>query len=202
MKSTLWALAALLPLASAVSATADEVRYFEQDGITYRETRRTVRRPVTESRYETREETVYREHLTTDSVESYRTRHLPVTEYRLEAYWAGRWNPFRRPYLAYEYVPRTHWEPRTEVVRTPVSRRELVPERRVVQVPVTTTKMAEEEVITRVAVSGNASGDPFASSVARQGDTIRIGGVARLDNDPPRYGQTSDWRASSGSVRR
>ena len=155
-------------------AAADEVRYFEKDGVTYRETRRVVRRPVVETRLESREQTVYREQLRTEVQETQRTYHTPVTEYQWATRMRGRWNPFIQPYYTQELVPTMRWEARQDVVRVPVSRRELVPEKRTVQVPVTTQRVAEEEVITRVAVSSTPAG--------------ALGGVARLENDPPRHG--------------
>ena len=101
----------------------------------------------------------------------------------------GRWNPFVQPYFAYHYVPHTRWEQKTEVTDAPVSCCRLVPETQIVEVPVTTRRMASEEVISRVAVSGVGSSPlrpiPRSHSLAR-GE--RIGGIARLTNDPPRHG--------------
>lgn len=181
------ALIALVQAWTAAAAQAEEVRYYQQDGVTYRETRRTVTRPISETRYEQREQTVYREQLRTDTQQTTRTVYTPVTEYRWQMYLRGRWNPFVIPYHSYELVPTTRWETRQELVEIPTYRRELVPETHVVQMPVTTHRLAQEEVISRVAVSA-AEAKP-------------IGGVARLDKDPPRYG-TTDWRASTGAVTR
>lgn len=178
-------------------AHPDDVTYYEKDGVTYRETRRVVRRPITETRYEQRERTVYREEYSTETQETYRTVFVPVTEYRWEAHWRNRFNPFAQPYLEQRLVPRTHFEPRTEVVRTPVTRRQLVPEVRQEQVPVISRRMVEEEVISRVAVGGPA-GTRSAGNIARGNG---VGGVARLDA-PPGYEQGSTWRPSNATVRR
>lgn len=188
------------PLLATAARAADDVRYYSENGVTYRETRRVVRRPVSDTRLESRERTVYRERLTTETRQSERVVHTPVTEYRWEAHWRGRWNPLQQPYLEYRLVPRTCYQPRTEMVRFPVTHRELIPEKQVVQIPVTNLRFVDEEQISRVAVSGPGAGDPFAapSYVAQR---QRIGGVSRLDSDPPRYGD-SGWRTVGGTVRR
>jgi hypothetical protein len=208
--------------------SADEVRYYDKDGVTYRETRRVVQRPVLETQTRESTQTVYREAYTTQIRESVRERWSPVTEYRLETYWVGRWNPFVDPYQAQRYVPYTRWEKATEVVKTPVTYRQLVPETRTVRVPVATQRLVEEEVITRVAVAGRPSGDvpwtppstaspsgtALSSSTTPSSSTAPsplltagrlvpvpespgpIGGMARLDSDPPRQGASTAWRAS------
>jgi hypothetical protein len=127
-----------------------------------------------------------------------------VTDYRWEAFWVGRWNPLARPYLAYRYVGRTRWVASTETVKTPVICRRIVPQTRTVQVPVTTQRMVEEEVISRVAISAAPSSKAPWSEPARMAQASSlphepgaIGGVARLDSDPPAVGTTTAWRASS-----
>ncbi len=178
----------------------DEVREYKKDGKIYRETRRKVLRPVTETQVEERERTVYREELNTEMCENERTVLSPVTEYRWEAYWAGRWNPFAQPYLAYRLVPRTRLEAHTEIVRKPVTTRRLVPETRVVQVPVTTHRMVEEEHVHQVVVNDTSAGDPFDNSTAVARRT-GIGG-SKLSNDPPREGADTAWRPSRSAIRR
>jgi hypothetical protein len=184
--------------------TAEEIRFYEKDGVTYRETRRTTMRPVSETRYEDRKKTVYRHELISETRPSYRTYNTPVTEYQLRSYWVGRWNPFVQPSVGYRYVPCTRWETHTQVVDVPVLRSEWVADTRTVKVPVTTRRMVEEEVITRVVVSPSTSSDTryarsdgASVSVARRD---RIGGT-RLENDPPRA-STSGWRAASDTIRR
>ncbi len=182
---------------------ADEVRFYEKEGVTYRESRRVVRRPIAETRLEDRTRTVYREQWTAETQETLQNAYVPVTEYRWEAYWEGRWNPFRQPVLAQRLVPRTRWETRQEVVRVPRLRRELVPETRTEKVPVAVERLVEEEVITRSAVAVSRPADPFAPagirSLARREP---IGGLARLENDPPRQGTSGDWRAARDVTRR
>ncbi|MCA9246962.1 MAG: hypothetical protein KDA42_07605 [Planctomycetales bacterium] len=174
---------ALLSLLSPSMLSADEVRYFEQDGLTYKETRRLVQRPVNEIQYEQREQTVYREQLHTDLVETSRTYHHPVTEYRWVTVLKGRWNPLVQPYFTQQLMPVQTWQPREHIIRTPVQRRELIPETRTVQVPVSKQRVAQEEMISRVVV-GPASGASSVAGVAN--GSTPVGGVARMENDPPR----------------
>jgi len=190
-------------LLGAGRARADEVRYYERDGVTYCETRRTVQERVPQSRMEDRTQTVYREECTTEMRETTRVHRTPVTEYRWEAYWVGRWNPLVKPYLAYRYVPRTHWQERTEVVKVPVAIRRSVPETRTVRQPVAGWRTVQREVVSRVAVAGTPTATPLtpiqAPALARRG---QIGGVSRVDGAPPRYGANTAWRASAPTIRR
>ena len=204
MKTKLFVATTLSVFTLAAYSAAQEVRYYEEDGTTYRETRRTSRRPVSERSLEPRERTVHRERITTEWRDTYQTHLTPVTEYRWESYWVGRWNPLRQPALVHHVVPRTRWEYRTSKVSTPHTRRDWVPETETVHVPVTKMRMAEEEVITRVAVDHRTGGDPFTSeSRVANRSTTAIGGVGRLENDPPRQGGGSSWRASAdSSIRR
>ena len=92
-------------------------------------------------------------------------------------------------------------------MQIPVTRREVVPEKITTTVPVTTQRFAEDEYISRVAVSAKPqtatgvgpSSDPFGgndhSGVAGR---EAVGGVRRLDSDPPRDG---DWHPAE-SIRR
>ncbi|MBN1589710.1 MAG: hypothetical protein JW888_09355 [Pirellulales bacterium] len=186
----------------------EEVRYYAKDGVTFRETRRVVQRPILETHTQQATQTVYREESVTELRDTTRERWTPVTEYRWEAVWVGRWNPLTQPYLAYRYVPRTHWECATETVKAPVVCRRLVPETRVVSVPVTTQRVVEEEVINRVAVGSVAAPKvPWtqptnvAKLVPVPSNSEPIGSVARLENDPPRHGVSTAWRASDSTRR-
>lgn len=166
-------------------AVADDVRYVQEGGTLYRETRRTVQRPVVETRTQEVTRTVYCEQVTTETREQVRTYYTPVTEYVYESYVANRWNPFATPYVAYRTVPRTRWECRTETCKVPVTCRRLVPRTETVQQPVTTLRMASEEVVSRTAVSGPAT--VAASSPGQPAGAPRqeIGGIARLDKGSP-----------------
>jgi hypothetical protein len=106
----------------------DDVRYFEQNGKTYRETRRDAEpRMVSQqppaapdARIPQQGQAAAPGPLVAQTQEMVRTYWVPVTEYSWEPYWVNRWNPFAEPYVAYRYVGRMHWEQRTEIVRVPV----------------------------------------------------------------------------------
>lgn len=210
----------VLSLSTFTSALGDDVRYYQKDGVTYRETRQVIQRPVLETQMRETTQTFYREQFATETKETTQEGWVPVTEYRLEAYWVGRWNPFVEPYLAYRNVPYTRWERVTRVVKTPVTNRKLVPETRTVQVPVTTQRMVDQEIITRVAVSHAPSHPTHSTGTAVANNDLpwtaptlagklvpvtdnadRIGGMARLESDPPRQGVSTAWRASSDERR-
>jgi hypothetical protein len=179
-----------------------EVRYYEKGGVTYRETRQVVQRPVAETQMQESTQTVYREQLVTETQKRVRTAWIPVTEYRWEAHWVGRWNPFVDPHLENQLVPYTRWEARSETIDVPVSYRRLVPQTQIVRVPVTTHRTVEEEVITRVAVSGRPSATTTRSLQAGGAPTgQQIGGLAQLENDPPRQGVATAWRPSQSERR-
>ncbi len=182
----------LFALVGPQPASADEVRYFDKDGITYRETRRAVSRPVATTKIEERERVVYRQKITTETRDTIRTYQTPVTQYFWTTRVHGRWNPFGQPYTTYDLVPVTRWQQHTEIVPVPVGRYEWVPEKTIVRVPVTTYRMVEDEVISRVAVS--VSGGSGATAIARRPS---LGGV-EMKNDPPREG--SGWRAADSTV--
>lgn len=186
-----------------VPATAEDVRYYEENGVTYRESRRTVHRPITQTEYVERDRVVYRPEVRAETRDIYRSYQVPVTEYRWEAQLRGRFNPFVRPYWVNEYVPRTFWETRSEVVKEPYLRQELVAETRTEQVPIVSQRLVEEQITSRVAISSPPIRVPSESAgssevVSRQ----KLGGVARLENDPPRYGDNTAWRSSGATIRR
>ena len=193
MKSAVLAvIASGLLVAIGESRAAETVRFYEKDGVTYRETRSVTQRPLWETRTEARTETVYREHVKTDFRNVERTTLVPVTECQAKPYWVHRWNPFRQPYLSYRVVPRTTLQARREVVNQPVISRNWVPETRTVHVPVQRQRMVQEEVVSRVVVGGHTPSTAVASRPASVG--------ARLENDPPRT--ASGWRPAGSSVMR
>jgi hypothetical protein len=198
---------------AASSATADQVRYFQQNGVTYCETTRTMQRPVCETTMQQTTRTVYKQQYYTETKDVTQTTWCPVTTYQPETYWVGRWNPFVEPYVQTRWVPQTTWQQRTEVVKVPVTCSKLVPETQQVQVPVASQKMVSEEVVvSRVAVSTPAPcvAQPFVSQPAASPAYVvspaqtypanpayincgeQVGGVARLNQDPPRYGAGSN----------
>ncbi len=146
------------------TATADEVNYEVKDGVRYQVTRRVVQRPITETRYEQREYTTYRERYTTNMQETQRTYQVPVTQQQWVPGYQRTWNIFAPPVLSYRLMPVTRWETRTETVRIPTTKRDFIPEKAVQQVPITSQRIVEDEIVSRVAV-GMVNTD--AGSVAR-----------------------------------
>ncbi|HEV7221071.1 MAG TPA: hypothetical protein VGN42_00120, partial [Pirellulales bacterium] len=162
--AALWAIAA--------SAGADEVRDVEENGVTYREVHRKISEPVTEYQCMDQQRTTgFREQLNVQMCDQTHSYIVPVTEYRLEARWRGRYNPFVQPYLAQHLVPYTRYETRVETVKVPVASRQLLPITSTVRVPVPTQRVVERDVvISRVAISGSPTqaprqlaGDPFVA---------------------------------------
>ena len=205
---------ALIILVSLVQVTAaDEERYFQgTDGRTYRETRRIVREPVNTTKWQSQQQTVYRQQIRQSNNKSLQAFYTPVTEYRWVSRLHGRWNLLATPYYTHDLVPVTRWELRAKEQTFPAWKAEWVPETRTVQVPVTTQQMAEKEIITRVAVAPPRSG-VSGNAVARQPAFPTVprtafrptpivqpfGGVA-LPSDPPR--QPTAWRSRGEVLRR
>ncbi|MGE0609017.1 MAG: hypothetical protein AB7O62_18125 [Pirellulales bacterium] len=210
-----------------MNARADEPRYVQQNGVTYLETptSATVRRLVPDTRMEEREETVYRREIHNEVKEVERRYSVPITEYRREMRWHGTWNPFSQPYMVEHLVPVTRWETRTETVKIPTARVALVPEKRTRQVPITTYKEIEVPVVARTIVPPSrtyspaptvaaaprtniatrnraAAGDPFVNNSTIDSSAARVGGVSRLDSDPPRQSSRHDWRPLDSTTRR
>jgi hypothetical protein len=196
----------------AGTASAED-RYYEENGVTYRETRERLQRPVTEIVHQPTTRTIYREQYRTEFANTVQVTSVPVTEWQLESYWRGRWNPFVQPYLAQQWVRRTRWETRTQTTQQPVLRRELVAENRTEHTPVVTQRMVDEEVVRRVAVArapaSNVAGsapartpDPFGGAPDAVARRVTIGGVSRLDGVPPRSIDTSGWHAGRTTVTR
>jgi hypothetical protein len=199
---------------SAGRAIADDVKYLDEDGITYRETTQTSQRPVPQTTMQQRDYTYYRERYTTELQEVQRTYQVPITEYQWKPETHRTWNPFSPPYVAYRLVPQTRWETKSETVKIPVAKREVVPEKITQQVPVTTHRIAQEKVVTRVAIGPSASHTTGAATMAAGSGGVstmatstatgaggdQLGGLSKLDNDPPK--QSPDWKESDGTARR
>lgn len=161
----------------------------------------TERVPVAQVQMERREETVY----TTKPVESvqshYRTVLEPVTTLCCEPRLHNWWNPLTGPYVSYHMTPRTHWQPRTERVETRVTRYQYIPETRIVERPVRRLGFANRRVIAnntvpsrpqpRIVQRTAPSQVPIVVSPQRVARHPSIGGLHRLDNDPPRQAMPS-----------
>ncbi|MCC6123562.1 MAG: hypothetical protein IT426_01220 [Pirellulales bacterium] len=197
-------LSAVTALFSVTLARADEGRYVQIGGITYYDVYRTVPRTVLETANRQTTRTVYKEQVNTETRDVARTWWCPVTSYRTETELVGKWNFFIEPYYETRLVPETHWVQHSEVAKMPVTCRKLVPETQTVQVPVTTRKVVWETVLVSRMMVGGASPagngpvprpTPQATPTPTPLQTYRpvqsgepIGGIARLSQDPPRYG--------------
>ena len=192
-----------------------EERYYVENGVTYHETRERVQRPITEIVQQPTTRTVYREQYRTDFADTVHVTSKPVTEWHLESYWRGRYNPFVEPYMAQRWVKRTRYETQTATVKQPVLRRELVAENRTEQVPVVTQRIVDEEVVRRVAVAqappaklagarptATRSADPFSGASDAVARRVAIGGISRLDGAPARTLNTGGWHAGRTTVTR
>ena len=189
---------AMLSFAAAGRVVADEVRYYEQNGVTYCETRRVVQQRVPQTRIEQRPQTVYRQEFATEVRETPRTYWTPVTEYQTQTYLAGRWNPFATPHFEYRTVPTVRWEQKTEVVRTPVTCQKLVPETKTVSCPVTTWQTIDQEVISRFAVTGR----PSAANVAsRPVSAPSVSTAANNLSPPATLAPPAGWASSATTAR-
>jgi hypothetical protein len=207
---------ALLGLSASGIARADDVKFYEQNGVTYQETHQVVQRPLSETHYQDQQRTVYVEQYKTQNQPVQQTFQTPVTVYTMETYWVNRWNPFSEPYQAYRYVPHTHWETRVQTVQVPTVVREIVPQQQTIKTPVTTQRVVAEEHISRVPVAmrPGTSTDPFAQGATTvtqsplsttpvaQSTVVQstVAGGTPLDSDPPR--QSTAWHAADGSVQR
>ena len=201
-------LAALLLLATAApSATvlADDVQYYNDaaTGVTYRQTTQTVRRPITETHLEQRDSIVYRPRVTTELRDTPQSTPLVITEYHWTPVYRRSWNVFAPPYLTYEWLPQTHLETRTDIVKTACTRSELVPEKVTQQVPVTTQSYVEDKIVSHVAVgrSPGAGANVAAQNTAPVDQNgVSIGGISKMDSDPPRGGTA--WRPGVNTLQR
>ncbi len=164
----LWTIAVVGAM-SCQAASAADTREYVENGVQYRETRHTVARAVPVTEYRDHTQLHWRSQITTETHDRLHTVHTPVTEYQWVTRLHGRWNPFVQPYYSQQFVPVTRWHAQTQVVSTLVTRHQMVPEVKTVKVPVTQYRIANEEVTHRVAVAG-------------------VGGLAKLENDPPRSG--------------
>lgn len=201
---------------AAVNVSAEEVRVYEEGGITYRETKSTVRVPVRKVRYEDRTQTCYREQYRTEFQDVSQTIYHPVVQYRWVPQWHDRWRIFQEPHLAYHLRGATVWQPQALTAQLPVTKREYLPETRVVRVPVVELAFEEREQVSRVAVSqtppmASAPSPPGAAPtqvasrpaamlspqylpptyiytppVFVQPSYQPVVGLAQLDSDPPR----------------
>ena len=157
------------------AAMAQDVRYEEQNGVRYQVTRQVSPRVIHDTKYEPRQSTNYRDRYTTEMQEQTRTYQVPITQQQWVPGYQRTWNPFAPPVLSYRLMPVTRLETRTETVRVPIMRRDIVPETVTQHVPVTTQHLVNDVHEHRVAVgvvagAANVAGIPAdgSSSVANR----------------------------------
>jgi hypothetical protein len=191
-------IALLVSYLAASAAADDDVRYYQQNGVTYRETRTVVKQPVNDVQYRDMQKTFYRDRYTTEMRDVVRNSYVPVMRHAWQPRWHGQWNILHGPHLAYHLVPYTSWEVRQQTIQVPTTRREVVPETRTVRVPQTNLRYEDRVQVTRVPVGPSAThgssraAQPPAHVFRRPTQNVdqreMYGGIARLDGDPPRYG--------------
>lgn len=201
----LLAISAFTAFCLTPAAFADEGRYVTENGVTYYDVYRVIPHAVSETASQQTTRTVYKVECSTEARDVTRTWYCPVTVYRVESELIGRWNPFVEPYWETHWVADTQWVPHSDVVKMPITTRKLIPQTQTVQVPVTTQKIVYENVlVSRMAVSGMSTSPstpqgpvprPNPTVTPPQSTTIlyqppvpgeQIGGIARLNQDPPR----------------
>jgi hypothetical protein len=203
-------------LQAAAVLLGDEVRYYQENGVTYCETRRTVQRLVTETKLQQVTRTTYKEDYYSETRDVTRTSWTSVAGYRTETYWTGWWNLFEEPHWETEWTPQTLWVPKSEVIKMPVTCRRLLPKTEQVQVAVPTQRLVTEQVVvSRIPVPGPTPRSAPVNTVPVNPPPVNvtppaqvtpssasrpvgpIGGVARLIQDPPRYGTGAAWQGAS-----
>lgn len=212
MSRRVWLLSLLaLGLPSPLCGRAEEVRYYQKDGVTFREPR-----PVVSAKAPATPPTGS---ATASGQEALPSRNLacgywtPVTNYVWEGYWVGRWNPFVEPYLVYRPVAVTHWELKTDTAKSPASACQPVASTVPAQTSAGQTPAIQTPAIQTVTVPTSPprlqtvpaqTARPTAAS-ARPTGTVRApasvaqsspwGGIRRLETDPPRQGTDNGWHA-------
>ena len=192
-------LIALLTLARPTLGWSEDVRFVQENGITYRVTRRTVEKPITELRTRREQQTIYRREVKTEQKDFNYQVWVPVTNYVYHPKVEGWWNPFQENRVVPRWVPRTTWQPELRKATIPVMSAHWVPETQTVQRPFRILRIDTKEEVERVAIGRTPGGTTVSSNPPRR-FTGRIGGIARLDGDPPR--QSTRPALSGGTVRR
>jgi len=183
-----------------------QVRYEEKDGVRYQVTQRVTQHQVPVTVMQDRQQTVYTQQLTTNTLNHQQLYCVPSTAYRWDSRLHGRWNPFITPYWSYNLRPVTTWNTQVANVQIPVNQVAWVPQTKTVQVPVTAYRPAEEKTETWVAMNNTSapstglatarplSSSPSATLAARSG--VALGGVA-MQSDPPRQSTGGGWQSFS-----
>jgi hypothetical protein len=129
-------------------------------GMRWRREYRTVSKPVTETRMESKVVTISRPQVVTETEPVATTYYTPVVRHAWKPRWKGTWNPFAAPTLAYEFVPETSWEARSEIVHRVRSSTRWVAEQKVVQEPTLVTAIQQDQEEHWVAIGPDPSVRP------------------------------------------
>ncbi len=157
---TIAGLAAMVGLAVTTVTTAQQspappqaqVRYFEQGGIRYQETRMVVPQAVRDVRYIDQQQTSYLQRTVTENKPITTTRMAPQVQYECVPRLHDWWRIFGQPYIAYHMEPKTVWVPQQQTIMQPVTRREVMPQTQTVKIAVPFLRFEEREKITTVAL--------------------------------------------------
>ena len=219
--------AALAVAVACAGESAVAQQYVDEGGVRYEVTQQQVPTQVPVTEMQSRQQTTYRQQVTTENVQHQQVYHVPVTQYQVVSRLHNRWNPFAEPYWTHHYEPVTTWQQQVGTVQIPVNKVAVVPETRTVQQPVTTWKTVNNTITHRRAIGmtptgpgGNtalasaqptSSGASAALSPVGPGSTQPAASVASrpvggqtITSDPPRYGTTpatsSGWQQAQPLV--
>jgi hypothetical protein len=208
---TIITLLTLLTLSDSRRASAQGSGYVKDPstGIVYRPVTRTVERPVVDETIESRKQTVYRPQTVTETRPSTRSVYTPIIEYNWEPRVEGRWNPFRRPTVAYHHVPQARWERRDDVVQQTTTRTEWVAETRDIQVPRRIVRMQRQQQTDYEPVGQLAStrppssaGSSIASRLQPLNANEQIVPMGQANYSAPRIASSSVGQMASSSSTR
>ncbi len=173
-----------------IEATA-QIGFFSdpETGVVYRKIRRTIEKPVVETKYSQKSEVVYRPRTITETKPENRTVMRPVIEYRWKPKLTGRWNPFRPPSIRYEKVPLTTWEARTEVVHRTETTTQWIAENRTLEIPIKTVRTSREHSVAYEPV-GRLSPSNLPADVAARLQPLD-GNTPFQSLEPPRLAVTT-----------
>lgn len=137
--------------------------------------------------------TVYENQVVNQVVPTNQTVYQPQTQYVLQSYWKGAWNPFQQPTLAYQSKPVTNWVPTTVTNNQLVTRQQVVPKQQTITVPQPITETKTQQRLVQTEITQNAAGgqvlaqpQPLAAYTAGQPRALfNIPLVARQPFPPP-----------------
>ncbi len=171
----------------------EQVRIVEENGIRFRETRTTVRRPVAEVRIDERPLVLQTPEYVNRLRQVPQIVHVPVQRQQIVTQHAW-WNPWRwgRPVNWVE--PVTVWQPQLRYGWVANTTTSWVPTTKKVQIARRYLRFETEELVSRVALAPGSEGTQIAAQAdgatmnpERRIETAsRVGGLHRFDSDPPK----------------